>query len=334
MSNEAQLARVVAQYRDQYRVSSGSSELWAKVTGKMIFTAAAKADYPVVGDLVEINELDKDHAVILAIRPRKTLLQRKAPGKSELQPIAANLDVAFVVQAVDRDFNLNRLDRYLTIVRAGLIEPVIVLNKIDLIPETDLQEKLAQLAKRFQGVAVLTTSAAAREGTKTLREALKEAKVYCFVGSSGVGKSSIINRLLGKELLKTKEISTFTNKGKHTTTHRQLFILDNGAMVIDNPGMREIGMADSGAVLAEVFTDIAKLAGECRFADCTHDHEPGCAVLKALALGQIDNDQYLNYLKLKKEADHYNLSSLDKKRKERDLSRLVKNYHKQVKPKQ
>lgn len=301
------------------------------MTGKMMFTAAGPADYPLVGDLVEITELESDHAMIRRVVPRKTLLQRKASGKIAAQPIAANIDTAFVVQAADRDHNLNRLDRYLAIIRAGKIEPVIVLNKIDLAAEGRLAGILAQIAGRHQDTTVIATSAAAGDGLKELRARLESGKVHCFVGSSGAGKSSIINKLLGKELLKTKEISLFTKKGKHTTTHRQLFILDSGALVIDNPGMREIGVADSGPALAGVFAEIADLARDCRYTDCAHDHEPGCAILAALKSGAIDRDQYLNYLKLKKEADHYALSSLEKKQKDRGLSRLIKNYYKQTK---
>ncbi len=327
-----EIARVVAQYRGKYRVRRGDNEFWAEITGKMMFIAEAQTDYPVVGDMVKISELESDHSVIREILPRKTVLQRKAAGKDEIQPIAANINVAFVVQAVDRDFNLNRFERYLTIINAGKIEPIIVLNKIDLISTTELEKKIAQLKDRFQNNKVLTTSAADSSGIERLRRVINKNKTYCFVGSSGVGKSSIINKLLGKELLKTKMISTSTKKGKHATTHRELFVLENGGMVIDNPGIREVGVADAGEAVANVFGDISELAKSCKFVDCTHDHEPGCAVLAALKSGELSEAKYQNYNTLKKESDYYAMSSLEKRRKDRSFGRMVKSV-KKLKPK-
>lgn len=293
-----------------------------------MFSAAAKTDYPIVGDLVVISELETGHAVIRGILPRRTILCRKAAGREDVQPIAANVDVAFVIQAVDRDFNLNRLERYLTIVSAGKIEPVIVLNKSDLVPEEELADKVALIKERFQNIEIITTSAADGSGIASLRQAIEKGKVYCLVGSSGVGKSSLINELLGKDLLKTKTISVSTKKGRHATTHRELFALQNGGMVIDNPGIREVGLVQRGETVADVFGDIAELAGNCQFSDCTHEHEPGCAVLSAVRSGQLSEAKYLNYLKLKKESDHYEMSSLELKRKDRSFGRMLKNYKK------
>jgi ribosome biogenesis GTPase len=318
-------ARVVAQYRGKYRVMSDHNEFWAKVTGKMMFVSGSQTDYPVVGDKVEISQMADDQAVIHKIFPRKTFLQRKAAGKDELQPIAANIDVAFVVQAVDRDFNLNRFERYLTIINAGKIKPVIILNKIDMISTEDLTEKVDQIKTRFQNVAIETTSVANNAGIERLSRLIKQGKTYCFVGSSGVGKSSIINKLLGQELLKTKMISTSTKKGRHVTTHRELFVLNNGGMVIDNPGIREVGVGDVGEAFVSVFGDISELAKRCKFVDCTHDHEPGCAVLAALKSGELSQSKYLNYIKLKKESDYYAMTTLEKKRKDRSFGRMVKN---------
>jgi len=294
----------------------------------MMFAAENQSDYPVVGDLVAISEMGPDQAQIQAIMPRKTLLQRKAAGKEAVQPIAANIDVAFIVQAVDRDFNLNRFERYLTIVSKGKIKPIIVLNKIDLISRAELDDKITQIKDRFQKIKVLTTSAEDNAGIKRLAKEIKKGETYCFLGSSGVGKSSIINKLLGKELLKTRMISTSTKKGKHATTHRELFVLDNGGMVIDNPGIREVGLGEAGEAVDNVFGDISELARHCKFVDCTHDHEPGCAVLAALESGELSKDKYDNYLKLKKEADHYAMSSQEKRQKDRSFGRMVKNFKK------
>jgi len=324
-------ARVVAQYRGKYRVRSEAKEFWAEVTGKMMFSAAARTDYPIVGDLVVISELETGHAVIREILSRRTILCRRAAGKAAVQPIAANLDAAFVVQAVDRDFNLNRLERYLTLVSAGQIEPVIVLNKSDLISEEELADKVAQIKERFKNIEIITTSTVGGAGIEKLRQSIQTGKLYCFVGSSGVGKSSLINELLGKELIKTRMISAATKKGRHATTHRELFVLGNGGMVIDNPGIREVGLAQAGEAVADVFGDVSELAGRCKFADCTHVHEAGCAVLTAVRSGELSEAKYLNYLKLKKEADHYGMSSLEKKRKDQSFGRMVKNFKKQMK---
>jgi len=330
IQSDFKTARVVAQYRGQYKVARENEEFWAEVAGKITYAATSQLDYPIVGDLVNIIELGYGRAVIEGILPRKNILKRKSAGKDEVQPIAANVDTAFVVQATDRDFNLNRLERYLTIIKAGKINPVIILNKIDLIPKAELEDKIAQLKDRFQNVAVITTSTIDKFGTEKLREAIESGKTYCFVGSSGVGKSSLINNLLGEELLKTKEISTFTKKGKHATTHRELFVLKSGGMVIDNPGMREVGVADAGEAMADVFSDISILARECKFTDCTHNQETGCAVLAALSRGQLSEAQYENYIKLGKEAAHYAMSNLEKRRKDRSFGRMVKTFKKQM----
>ncbi|MBU0574497.1 MAG: ribosome small subunit-dependent GTPase A [Candidatus Margulisbacteria bacterium] len=323
--SDLKAARVIAQYRGKYRVKSEHNEFWAEITGKMMFAAGSPTDYPVVGDEVEIYQMSDDQAIIHKILPRKSLLQRKSAGKDELQPIAANIDVAFVVQAVDRDFNLNRFERYLTIINAGKIKPMIILNKIDLVPEEDLAKKVDQIKARFKDVTVETLSAAQSTGIEELKRAIEHGKIYCFVGSSGVGKSSIINKLLGQELLKTKMISASTKKGKHVTTHRELFVLDNGGMVIDNPGIREVGVGDVSGAVDNVFGDISELAKHCKFDDCTHDHEPGCAVRAAVKDGRISKEQYNSFMKLKKEADYYAMSALEKRRKDRSFGRMVKN---------
>ena len=328
---EIKAARVITQYRGKYRVLLNNKEFWAEVTGKLIYAALSQLDYPVVGDLVNIIETGDDNAVIQDVLPRKSILKRKAAGKDEAQPIAANVDTAFIVQAIDRDFNLNRFERYLMIVKAGRIKPSIILNKIDLISKVELEEKIAQVKERFQDIPVVKASASDESGIEGLLKSLKRGEMHCFVGSSGVGKSSLINRLLGKDGLKTIEISTSTKKGKHATTHRELFILKNGSMVIDNPGMREVGVGDAGRAVADVFSDIAELAQGCKFTDCTHEHEADCAVLSALKSGQLSEEQYLNYIKLKKESDHYAMSGLEKRRRDKSFGKMVKNAMKQIK---
>jgi ribosome biogenesis GTPase len=324
-------ARVIAQHRGKYRVGYENVEFWATVTGKSIFTAESQLDYPVVGDTVNIVVVGNDSAVIKEILPRKSVLERKAAGKDKVQPIAANVDTVFIVQAIDRDFNLNRFERYVTIIRAGNILPVLVLNKTDLISPEELKEKITQVNDRLKDVPLLTTSILTENGIDSLIQEIKKGQIYCFLGSSGVGKSSLINKLLGQELLKTEEISAQTNKGKHTTTHRELFVLKNGGMVIDNPGMREVGLADVDVGVNSVFAEIEYLGKDCKFTDCSHQSEPGCAVLAAVKSGDLSESKYENYLKLKKESEHFNMTNLEKRNKDRKFSRMVKTYKKQKK---
>ena len=329
--SEPQIARVVAQYRGRYRVISKTEEFWAEVTGKTIFEASSPLDYPVVGDLVSIRDLGYGQAIIESIFPRINILQRKSAGKSEAQPIASNIDTAFIVQAVDRDFNLNRFERYLTIVEAAKIKPFLVLNKFDIISKEELKEKTTLLETRFKNIPILATSVIKEDGIDALKKAIIPEQIHCLLGSSGVGKSSLINRLLGKELLKTKEISTQTKKGKHTTTHRELFVLEGGGMIIDNPGMREVGLADAKAGISNVFAEIEELGKACRFIDCTHEHEPGCRVIEAVQAKELSAEKYQSYLKLKKESDYNNMTSLEKRQKDKNFGKMVKTAIKQIK---
>jgi len=324
-------ARIIAQHRGKYRVGYENEEFWATVTGKSIFTAESQLDYPVVGDLVNIIDVGSGNAVIKDILPRKSVLERKASGKDAIQPIAANVDTVFIVQAVDRDFNLNRFERYVAIIRAGNILPVLVLNKTDLISPEELKEKITQVNDRLKDVPLLTTSILTENGIDSLIQEIKKGQIYCFLGSSGVGKSSLINKLLGQELLKTEEISAQTNKGKHTTTHRELFVLKNGGMVIDNPGMREVGLADVDVGVNSVFAEIEYLGKDCKFTDCSHQSEPGCAVLAAVKAGDLSESKYENYLKLKKESEYYAMTSLEKRKKDRSFGKMVKVYKNQKK---
>ncbi len=323
-NNNVKQARVISQHRGKYRVLCEGSEFWADVTGKLIYAATSQLDYPVVGDLVKILAFDKDSATIESIIPRKSLIKRKAAGEDEMQPIAANVDNAFIVQAIGHDFNLNRLERYLAIVKVDDIEPAIILNKIDLAQKEEIDNIIAVIKDRFKDILVLTTSASKEYGTEDLLNSLKKDCVYCFIGSSGVGKTSIINRLLSTDILKTKEISISTNKGKHTTTHRELFVLKNGSMVIDNPGMREVGIADTGQALEDAFSEMSILIQECKFTNCSHQHEKGCAVLEALSLGKLSEEQYTNYIKLKKEADFYSMTKFEKRQKGHTFGKMIK----------
>ena len=317
------VARVIAEYKGAYRVKNENGEYFAKVTGKQVFNASSREDYPAVGDWVAITALDKELAVIHRVLPRRTIIKRKYSGKNEIQIIAANVDVAFVIESVDRDYYLNRFERYFSIASGG-IKFAIILNKIDLIPKEELDFKLAQIKDRLNDIDIIPTSNITDKGLDELRNYIEKGKTYCFLGSSGVGKSSLINKLLGENIVRTEDISLYSGRGKHVTTTREMYFLDNGSIVIDNPGMREVGITDTGASIDNVFDEITTLAKKCKYKDCTHTHEPGCEVLSAVNFHKLDKDKYSNYLNLKKETGYYGLTQLEKKEKNRKFGKFIK----------
>ncbi|MGE5392991.1 MAG: ribosome small subunit-dependent GTPase A [Candidatus Saccharibacteria bacterium] len=317
------VARVVSEFKEAYRVRNADGEYLAKITGKQMFEASSREDYPAVGDWVAITVLDGGRAVIHGILPRQTMIARKS-GKNETQVIATNIDIAFVVQAVDRDYNLNRFERYFAIAREGGVRPAVILNKTDLLSDAELEEMVAQLHARLGTIDVVLTSTKNDRGLDDLNRFLIGGKTYCFLGSSGVGKSSLINRLLGDSAIKTGEISSYSGRGKHVTTGRQMYFLGNGAIVIDNPGMREVGMTEASHGIDAVFDEITLLSEKCGFADCTHIHEPNCAVLSALETGELDKEKYSNYLTLRKEAEYAGMNSAEKREKDRRFGKFIK----------
>ena len=331
------VARVVAEHRGGYKVKNIGGEFLAKVTGKQIFNAESKEDYPAVGDWVAITELDNSQAVVEAVLPRKSVIKRtfgdrnKAGEKGDVQIIATNIDIAFIVQSVGRDFNLNRFERYCSIIKDSGIVPVMVINKVDLMSEEELDEKLSQIKGRLSDIKVIRTSAVSGAGLDKLKNIIERGKTYCFLGSSGVGKSSLINRLLGKETIKTGDISSYSERGKHVTTSRDTYILEDGGILIDNPGMREIGMTDAGKGVTDLFDEISVLARECEYSDCTHVHEPGCAVLTAIESGELDKEKYSNYIDLKKETEFHAMNKFEKKEKNRQFGKFMKNAKKDFK---
>ena len=318
------VARVMVEYRGAYKVKNADHTYLAKVTGKRMFEAETREDFPAVGDWVAISEADENQAVIQGILPRRTIIKRRSNGKNAVQIIAANIDVVLVVEAVDRDFNLNRLERYFAIAKDGGVRPAIILNKVDLISADELESRRTQIKDRFGEVDVIFTSNITDEGLDELRKYIKKGQTYCFLGSSGVGKSSLINKLLGENMIRTEEVSLGSDRGKHTTTNREMYFLAGGGIVIDNPGMREVGMTDVEAGIDDLFAEIAALARQCRYVDCTHVHEPGCAILSAVQAGQVDDQKYANYLRLKKEAEHYELIETEKREKDRQFGKFLK----------
>jgi ribosome biogenesis GTPase len=267
--------------------------------------------------------------LIHAVFPRKTSLERQAVGKhGEKQIIATNIDYAFIVQAIDRDFKINRIERYLTICNTANVEPIIVINKIDLINETELNVIIKSVQERIKGILILAISNESLKGIERLKAIIKKGKTYCLLGSSGVGKSTLLNNLLGKQLMKTNLISEGSNRGKHVTSHRELQILENGGILIDNPGMREVGIADAKGGLEITFEKIIELSEECKFGDCTHTTEIGCTVLSAIERGVIDRSSYKNYLKMEREKGHFESTVAEKRKKDKDFGKMLKDFKK------
>ena len=325
------IARVIAEYKEAYKVRDAEGEYVAKITGKQMFNAARREDYPAVGDWVALTEHDRDRAVIGGTLARKTLLKRKYSDKQDSQVIAANIYTAFIIESVDRDFSLNRFERYFVLANEGRIRPVVVLNKVDLISEPELDRLVDQLKERFKDVETIKTSTTTENGINELAASIERGATYCFLGSSGVGKSSLINRLLHTDEIRTQEIGATTKRGKHTTTAREMYFLAQGGIVIDNPGTREVGITAASSGIANAFDEIAQLASECKFSNCTHQHEKGCAVLKAIEDKRLDVKRYQNYLKLTKEAEHYELSDVEKRNKNRKFGQYIKKVKEQLK---
>ncbi len=326
-----EIGRVISEHKERYVVKTPDSEFDAELIGNLRFTAQSRYDFPAVGDWVAFSEYDEGKALIHGIYPRSSIIERQAVGKlGQVQIIATNIDVGLIVQAVDRDFNLNRLERYLTICNASRVEPIIVLSKIDLINESELELIIAQITQRIKAVPILSVSNQPK-GYDELGTILKEGKTYCLLGSSGVGKSTLLNSLLGTTLMKTAEISSSVNKGRHITSHRELIVLKSGGILIDNPGMREVGIADITSGLEMTFDTILEYAENCKFKDCTHLNEKGCAILAAVENGEIDEDSYFNFQKMLKEKMHFESDAIERKKKDKDFGKMIKNFKKQRK---
>jgi len=257
---------------------------------------------PVVGDMVEIRVLDEDppHAIITSILPRKSLFVRKEAGKrTGAQPIAANIDTVFIVCGLDANFRVRRIERYLTLSLESGAQPVVVLTKADICD--DVEEKVEAVRASAAGCPVYAISTYTGAGLDDLSEQLRAGVTVALLGSSGVGKSTLANYLLGNEIQRVQEVRDIDGRGRHTTTSRQLFVLPSGCCVIDTPGMRELGLMDADDGLAGAFIDIEEIARNCRFVDCSHEGEPGCAVAEALEQGLLDQNRFENYQKMKRE---------------------------------
>ena len=327
-----EVGRVISEHKERYVVKTAEGEFDTELIGNLRFSARERADFPGVGDWVAIQVYDEHKALIHAVFPRKNRIERRAVGKhGEEQIIAANIDYAFIVQAVGWDFNINRIERYLTICNASKVEPVLLLNKIDLISEPELNALVESVRARAGALPVIPISNASRKGYPELNQWIEPGKTYCLLGSSGVGKSTLINNLSGRQLMKTNAISESTSKGRHVTSHRELVALPGGGILIDNPGMREVGIADSTGGLEMTFQAIVELAKDCKFKDCSHTNEPGCAVLAAVESGALDEKALDNFLKMEREKEHYESTVAERRRKDKAFGKMVKSIKKNKK---
>jgi ribosome biogenesis GTPase len=323
---EYSLARVTAVNKDNYLIRNEEAEIPAEVTGKLMYGAESNLALPAVGDWVYVQYFnDATLAIIHKILPRKSLLKRKVAGKKiEYQSIASNIDVAFIVQSTDFDFNLRRLERYLIMANESHIKPVILLSKSDLISAEDLEQEINEIKRMNPNYEIVAFSNKTGEGLENIKRILKHGKTYCLLGSSGVGKTTLINKLIGKNIFATNDVRDKNGKGRHVTARRQLIILEQGGLIIDTPGMRELGNIGVETGLKVTFMDIFNLAQNCHFKNCTHISEPDCSVINAVKNGELSEKRYQNYLKIRKESEYHEMSYLEKRNKDKQFGKFIK----------
>lgn len=293
-------ARVAVKHKDQYELKNENGDICGKISGKFHYRSLEDG-FPAVGDWVYCKmDPSLEYAVIIGIIGRKTKFSRKMVGNAAREQImVANIDTLFLVSSFNNEFNERRIERYLAMIKDGGINPVLILNKSDL--ESEKVSMLSALKNICKDVPVHAVSAKTGEGIDQLKQYLKEGKTAAFIGSSGVGKSTLINALSGKDLMKTGEIRESDDKGRHTTTNREMLLLPIG-IIIDNPGMREMQLWDTEKGIEEAFEDIKELEKECHFSNCSHSNEKDCAIKAAIDTGELSEKRYENYLKMKEES--------------------------------
>lgn len=299
MSDELIPARVTEVHREQYKIVTELGENNAKLKGSVFYYDEQDSEYPAVGDFVLVKRNPQGEDIIYKVLTRKSKFSRMDTFYEKEQIVAANFDYVFIMTSLNYDFNIKRIERYLTIAWESGAIPVIILTKLDLCFNYD--EYIKELESIAIGVPIIAVSSLTGEGLNELENYIKPFKTIVFLGSSGVGKSSLVNAIAREDIMKVNDIREDDSKGRHTTTHRQLVMLKNGTMIIDTPGMRELGMWNVAEGLSETFSDIETLAGKCKFRDCQHKTEPGCAVKVALKNGELSKERWNNYVKLKKE---------------------------------
>ena len=317
-------ARITAVHKERYQIVCEFGVTYARLKTKEYYVDTQ--DFPTAGDFVMVNYIENGDSQILTTLPRRTFFSRRDPGPIPRdQAVAANFDYVFIMQSLNLNFNPKRLERYLTLSWQSGATPVILLTKADLVE--DYWEFLTQVERVAAGVNVHVVSAHTGYGLNRLNAYLQPGKTVVFLGSSGVGKSSLVNALAGEEIMTVNSIREYDSRGRHTTTHRQLIRLNSGVMVIDTPGMRELGMWDVSEGLVDAFADVESHMGKCRFSDCTHEREPGCAIKAAIAAGELDIARWESYRKLKEEA----LSKEEMLRRKHEWSKGVAKFTKQRK---
>jgi len=326
-------ARVSAVYRDNYHIINEIGEVNGELSGKYLFSVESSTDYPCVGDWVLAQYINNDSsAIIHKIFPRRSCLRRKAAGKKiDYQMISANIDVAFIVQSCDVDFNLRRLERYLIMINDGNIEPIIILTKSDLVSTEELNDMIGKVKKNNSNSIIIPISNVTGDGLALLKGRLTSRKTYCLIGSSGVGKTTLINHLIEKNMFETKTVRESDGRGRHTTSHRQLVILGQGSMIIDTPGMRELASIGVRTAIRDSFQDIEDLSVHCMFSNCSHGIEKGCAVNNAVLTGDLSEERLQSYKKLKDESEYYEMSYVDKREKDRKFGRFIADWKKKNK---
>jgi len=319
-------ARVAVEYNHIYRVlasdgDGGVAELEAMSSGRLKHHAASRRELPAVGDWVVVRQRPDERANIVALLPRRTHFSRKVAGLvTDEQVVAANVDVVFLVMALDADFSVRRLERYLLTARESGAAPVVILTKPDLC--ADVEARVAEVSGSSGALPVHVLNPRAGEGSDQVSRYLGTGRTGALLGSSGVGKSTIINRLLGAEVQRTRAVRESDSKGRHTTIHRELVVLPGGGMIIDTPGMRELQLWDVGESVRDAFDDIEALSGSCRFTDCRHGGEPGCAVKAAIEDGRLPAERRESYLSLQGELAH--LAQQRDERAQREEKRRAK----------
>lgn len=312
------IGRVTSQDKGLYKVVTENGDKRAQISGKFRYDAVDLSDYPAVGDFVMLDENEDGNAIIHHVLTRKSAFIRKAAGTSnESQVVATNIDTVFICMALNNDFNLRRLERYIGVTWDSGATPIVVLTKSDLC--NNLEQMLSELETVALSVDIIVTSSIKDDGYLAVNKYIENGKTVAFIGSSGVGKTTLINKLAGENLFETRETRS-DDKGRHTTTKRELIVLPTGGVVIDTPGMRELGI--ESADLSKTFADIDELSRQCRFSNCTHTKEPGCAVREAIEEGNLSEERYSNYLKIKKEARYDGLSS--KQIEEKKINEMFK----------
>ncbi|MDP2302561.1 MAG: ribosome small subunit-dependent GTPase A [Ignavibacteria bacterium] len=327
-SDSFQIVRVISVNKNSLTVSNGKKDIYAELTGKFLYNSDSPLDLPTVGDWVYAQLFDDDSlAVIHEIFPRKSLLKRKTSGKKiEHQLIAANIDTAIIIQSLDSNYNLRRLERYLVMINESNITPVIFLSKSDLLSIEEIESKKNEIIQIIPDIKTEVFSNNNKLDIENIKNYFTPFKTFCLLGSSGVGKTTLLNNLIHQDLYKTQPIREKDGRGKHTTTRRELIVLENGAIVIDNPGMRELGVISADSGLDDTFNEIAELSEHCRFKDCTHTVEKGCAILNGLEEGMISNERYQNYIKLYKESLYYEMSYYEKRQKDKKFGKFLHTY--------